>query len=64
MEIGHFDKHIVEIKTKKDPTWKHFGAFSPRCYKNYILNGKFNPESVQFLWFSKKGKGGILHSLP
>ena len=32
MELGHFDKHIVENTTKKDPTWKHFGAFSPRWW--------------------------------
>ena len=30
VELGHFDKHFVNRKSKRDPAGKHFGSFSPK----------------------------------
>ena len=54
MELGHFNKLFVKNARKKDPTEKHLGVFSPRHYKIYLLNEKFNPK-MDTIWafFSK-----------
>ena len=30
LELGHFDKHFLKNKRKRDPTGKHFVVFSTR----------------------------------
>ena len=37
-----FDKDFVKNTGKRGPTGNHFGVFSPRYSRNYILNGNSN----------------------
>ena len=49
--------------------WENFGVFSRRCFWNYILNEKFNPNHEQkqglfsklghFFPIYKKNRGGL-----
>ena len=40
--IKAFDKDFVKNTAKRVPTGKHFGVFSPRYSRNYILSGNSN----------------------
>ena len=54
VELGHFQKDLVKNTRKRDPSGKHFGAFSSIYSQNYILNGKFNPKMDTIRTFISK----------
>ena len=56
MELGHIDNPFVKITRIKSPNGKNFGAFSPGCSLNYILNGRFNPRMDTLRAFFSKIK--------